>query len=51
MLPQLLLAPTPEDFEVLWAQYVSRREEAGLELLLEESTRQMNEAKAKLGLS
>ena len=51
MLPQLLLAPAPEDFEALWQQYVSRREEAGLALLLEEGTRQMNEAKARLGLS
>lgn len=51
MLPQLLPAPTPEDFETLWAQYVSRWAEAGLALLLEEGTRQTNEAKARLGLT
>lgn len=51
MLPKLLLAPTEEDFELLWDEYVSRREQAGLSLVLEESTRQMNEAKEKLGLS
>lgn len=51
MLPQLLLAPTQEDFEALWEQYVARREEAGLALLLEESTRQMDAAKVRLGLT
>lgn len=51
MLPQLLLASSEEKFETLWAQYVSRREEAGLSLVLTESTRQMNASKAKLGLS
>lgn len=50
MLPQLLLAPTQEEFDALWAQYVARREEAGLDLVLTESTRQMCEAKEKLGL-
>lgn len=50
MLPQLLLAPSQEAFEELWEQYVSRREEAGLSLLLEEGTRQMNEAKTRLNL-
>lgn len=50
MLPQLLLAPTQEEFEWQWNLYVELREISGLELVLEESTRQMNEAKAKLGL-
>lgn len=50
MLPQLLLAPTQEEFERQWDLYVELREISGLELVLEESTRQMNEAKAKLGL-
>ncbi len=50
MLPQLLLAPSEEEFEWQWEQYVSLREISGLELVLEESTRQMNEAKARLGL-
>ena len=51
MLPQLLLAPTQEEFEWQWELYISLRESNGLELVLEESTRQMNEAKARLGLS
>ncbi|MDE7218529.1 MAG: extracellular solute-binding protein [Oscillospiraceae bacterium] len=50
MLPQLLLAPSQEAFEELWDLYVRLREDNGLELVLEESTRQMNEAKARLGL-
>lgn len=51
LLPQLLLAPTPEEFEWQWELYVSLRESSGLDLVLEESTRQMNEAKARLGLA
>ena len=50
MLPQLLLAPSQEAFEELWDLYVRLREDNGLELVLEESTRQMNGAKARLGL-
>ncbi len=50
MLPQLLLAPTQEEFEWQWDLYVSLREASGLDLVLEESTRQMAAAKAKLGL-
>lgn len=50
MLPRLLLASSQEEFEELWEEYVRRREEAGLELVLEESTRQMLQAKARLGL-
>lgn len=51
MLPRLLLAEDEETFEELWQEYITEREEAGLETVLEESTRQMREAKAKLGLS
>lgn len=51
MLPKLLLAEDEETFEALWLQYVKERKEAGIETVLEESTRQMREAKAKLGLS
>lgn len=51
MLPRLLLAADEETFETLWSEYVARREEAGLESVLAEKTRQMNEAKTKLGLS
>lgn len=50
-LPRLLLASTEEEFETLWQQYVSQREAAGLDVMLEESTRQMLAAKEKLGLN
>lgn len=50
MLPQLLLASSEEEFERLWKEYVSSREESGLDVVLAESTRQMNAAKEKLGL-
>ena len=50
MLPQLLLAPSQEEFERLWELYAYLREINGLELVLEESTRQMEAAKARLGL-
>ena len=51
MLPRLLLASTEEEFERLWELYVYLRETNGLELVLEESTRQMEAAKTRLGLS
>lgn len=51
MLPQLLLAPTEEAFEALWAEYVTAREESGLAIVLAESTKQMLAAKEKLGLT
>ena len=50
MLPQLLLASSEEEFEWYWEMYVYLRETNGLELVLEESTRQMESAKARLGL-
>ncbi len=51
MLPKLLLASSEEEFEELWEQYVRRREESGLSIVLKESTRQMNELKERLGIS
>ena len=50
MLPRLLLASSEEEFEWLWELYVYLRETNGLDLMLEESTRQMESAKARLGL-
>ena len=50
MLPRLLLAPTEEEFERLWDEYVTLREENGLSAVLQESTRQMSAAKEKLGI-
>ena len=51
MLPKLLLAPSEEEFEKLWDIYVQRRIENGLELVLDESTKQMTDAKSRLGIS
>lgn len=50
MLPRLLLAPTEEEFDRLWAEYCALRQQNGLELLLAENTRQMTVAKQKLGI-
>lgn len=51
MLPRLILASSEEEFEELWDIYVQRREDSGLKLVLEESTKQMIGAKARLGIS
>ena len=50
LLPRLLLASTQAEFETLWQQYTAQRKAAGLDVMLEESTRQMLRAKEKLGL-
>ena len=50
MLPRLLLAPTEEEFEQLWEEYVRLREESGISAVLGEETRQMQAAKEKLGI-
>lgn len=50
MLPRLLLAESEEEFEFLWDLYVYLREVNSLDLVVEESTTQMIEAKARLGL-
>lgn len=51
MLPKLLLAPSEEEFEELWDIYVQKREDGGLALVLEESTKQINALKERLGIS
>lgn len=50
MLPKLLLASSEAEFEQLWAEYVQRRKDSGLAVVLEERTRQMNAAKERLGI-
>ncbi len=50
MLPKFLLAPTEEAFEILWEEYVATREAYGLNITLQEHTRQILEAKEKLGI-
>lgn len=49
-LPALLLAPTEEDFDRILQDYVEEREDLGYSLVLEESTRQMENTKQRLGL-
>ena len=49
-LPELLLAPTEEEFDRIFTDFVTQRETMGFSLVMEESTRQMKEAKEKLGL-
>ncbi len=50
VLPQLLLAPTEDEFDRIFADYISAREQLGFESTKAESTRQMQEAKKKLGI-
>lgn len=50
MLPQLLLASSEEEFEQLWDEYIRKRQENGIEAVLEESTKQMVSLKTRLGI-
>lgn len=50
VLPALLLAPSEEEFDRILADYVAAREALGYEAVEKEATRQVNEAKQKLGL-
>lgn len=49
-LPELLLAPSEEEFDRIFAEFVEKREKLGFDIVMEESTKQMNEAKVRLGL-
>lgn len=49
-LPKLLLASSEEEFDNIFADFVKKREEAGFSIVIDESTRQMNEAKIRLGM-
>ena len=49
-LPKLLLAPSEEEFDYIFKEFVEEREELGFDTVMEESTKQMNEAKIRLGL-
>lgn len=50
-LPELLLAPTEEEFDRIFDEFVKEREKLGFDLVMEESTRQLKYNKEKLGLS
>lgn len=47
---QLLLAESDEEFDEIFEQYRKERDKMGWSLLMEESTRQMNENKKRLGM-
>jgi len=49
-LPELLLAETEADFDMILADFVAERDALGYEALMEEKTVYMIEAKEKLGL-
>ncbi len=49
-LPKLLLAPTEEEFDRILNKFVQKRETLDYADVIEESTRQINAAKEKLGL-
>lgn len=49
-LPALLLAPTQEEFDRIFEEFLTKREKLGFRLVMEERTRQMKEAKETLGI-
>lgn len=49
-LPRLLLAPTEAEFDVILQDFVEEREALGFQKVLEEKTKDMKEAKERLGI-
>jgi len=49
-LPKLLLAPTEEEFDIIFNEFVKARDRMGYHTMMEESTRQITQAKERLGL-
>lgn len=49
-LPQLLLAPSEEEFDKIMEDYVTKREQMGYQAVVDEAQKQVGEAKEKLGL-
>lgn len=50
MLPQLLLAPSEEKFDRILNEFIRKRSQLDYDCMMEECTRQIREAKAKLGM-
>ncbi|HEX3022166.1 MAG TPA: extracellular solute-binding protein [Lachnospiraceae bacterium] len=50
VLPQLLLAPTEEEFDKIWSSFIEKRKDFGLDKVLAKKTEMMNAAKEKLGM-
>ena len=49
-LPRLLLAPSEEEFDKIFDDFISKRDELGFEVYMEECTKYINEAKKKVGI-
>ncbi|MBQ7918375.1 MAG: extracellular solute-binding protein [Lachnospiraceae bacterium] len=49
-LPKLLLAPTEEEFDAIFADFVEQREQLGYELVCQESKKMIQDAKKRLGM-
>ena len=49
-LPKLLLAPSEEEFDAILSSFVDEREALGFEMVMEQKTEAMQEAKEKLGM-
>jgi len=49
-LPRLLLAPSEEEFDRIFADFVSKRDELGFDIYIEECTKYINAAKKKVGI-
>lgn len=50
VLPRLLLAPSEEEFDRILEEFIQERERLGYAAVMKEATRQVQEAKDKLGL-
>jgi len=49
-LPKLLLAPTEEEFDAIFASFVEEREALGYQLVRDESKKMIQDAKERLGM-
>lgn len=49
-LPRLLLASTEENFDAIMKEFINKREKLGFDTVIEESTKQINDTKTKLGI-
>ncbi|BCJ95918.1 ABC transporter substrate-binding protein [Anaerocolumna cellulosilytica] len=50
VLPKLLLADNEAEFDTIWAEFMQKRKDWGIDNVLETKTNLMNEAKQKLGI-
>ena len=49
-LPALLMAPSEEEFDTLFEEFIEKRDELGYTDVMEKKTAYMNSAKEKLGI-